>query len=501
MTTDIMDLPTVLVTDILRRQPPSSSLVARLVCKDFCTLSPVIPSVCIDIEVEEDGTVSDMAASFPAATSVRLRTCMQHLHGGKSTRDQLTKTINSILSRLTRLHAIELRGPLAAMLMALELAGSNRNVCQQVREVTLVNVHWDWDHTDTEKDADPVTVADSDTHLLSLALGSLTSLQRLSFQGLSVNTTRFHHLTSIAGCSMTNLDRQDAGGPYDWENGSLARLRSLQTFDVCGAHDPHACKLLSHMTNLNRLKMFSTMHPETLGAMTALVHLHISILPNADLVLPSMRHLEVNRLGNSQCLRLRQMTPNLECLEFRSCADVGDLLANLPASLNSISPLTSLTKHQPHLYHLGKITRLAMCLSCGHTPAMLQPMPLLSSFSLAATDFKNADNCRNLGAFLTGLQAHRLVQLQLVCFDLTSDLVDLSGLAGLTRLELRGCTCTAAALKGAVASLPSLTSLSLRHCRGLSKSDAQDVEHSAGVLQFRVEFVGRVPFLPKYRFA
>lgn len=303
---------------------------------------------------------------------------------------------------------------------------------------------------------------------------------------------------SVSGGSISDLDREEG---YNWQNGSLARLRSLRTFDLCGPSDPHAWKLLSHMTLLTCLKLFSTIHPDILVSMTALEHLHISILPNADMVLPSLRHLEVNRLSDSQSKCLRQMTPNLECLEFRSCVCVSNLLANLPQSLVSISPLTSLVMHQHQLHHLSGITRLTMCLSCGHTPAMLTHMPLLRSFSLAATDFRQADNYTSLCGFVTELQTHSLVQLQLSFFHLTDGPLTLSGLTSLETLELRGCSWTYEALKEAVTSLPSLVNLTLRHCRGLSKIEAQDLEHSTGSLLFRVEFVGRAPFLPKYRFA
>lgn len=499
MTPTIMDLPIALVTDILMRPAPSSFLVSRLLCKSFCSIAPPLSSICVDLEVARDGKIVHLqlpSGSYPNATWVRLRTCMQQLDQSTSTRDQLAMTMSGVLGKFEKLHAIELRGPLPALLLTLKLAGSIRKIQQQVREVTLVGVNWKWTWVDTDSGTDTdVTHGD----LLSSALGALSNLQSLRFQGVSINTMRFCHLTSIAGGSMSDLDRQ---GEYDWKNGPLSRLKSLQlAIDICGPSDPHVCMLLSHMTLLTRLKLFSTIHPDILLSMTALQRLHVSVLPNTDMVLASLRHLEVNRLGDSQSLRLMQMTPHLECLEFRNCARVGDLLANLPHTLVSISPLTSLVKHQHQLYYLSGITRLSMCLSCGHTPAMLIHMPHLHSFSLAATDFRTADNLNSLCGFVTELQTCRLVQLRLACFNLTDGSVDLSGLTSLTRLELVGCSWTSDALKQAVTSLPSLVILSLRHCSGLSKREVHDVEHSCGSHMFRVQFVDRAPFLPRYRFA
>lgn len=493
MTSTLLELPRVLITDILARHSPSTSLVTRHVCKGLHTLSPLTPSICIDIVVAEDGTVSHMdlpSNEFPDSAFVRLRTCMQHLRQDTSTKAQLHISLSSILEKCTRLDAIEIRGPLPAILLAMQLTSSISRFSQQVRQVTIVRVHWKWDWNNDMAHTDVI-------NMLSSTLGCLSSLQSLRFQGVKVNTTSLCHLTSVAGGSVCDLDWMNA--EYDWKNSSLTRLRSLHTFDICGPDNPQARKLLSNLTHLTHLKLFCSIDPGILVTMTSLVYLHISTLPTTDVLLPSLRHLEVSRLGDAHCLCLRNMTPSLECLEFKSCAHVGDLLANLPARLVSISPMTSLASQQ--LHHLRGITRLEMCLSCGHTPAMLNDLPLLGSFSLAATDFKVMSNITSLRDFVAGLQMKRLVRLQLVCFDLTDGFLDLSGLTSLRRLELRACTCTVSGLKDAVTSLPELRDLRLCYCSGLTKIDAQDIEHSIGSILLRVEFVGRVPFLPKYRFA
>lgn len=483
-------LPTPVLADILSLVPPATTLVARGVCKAFNANSPAMASMCIDVSIGHDGRVTcEHPARFPACPSIRLRVCMQHMciaHQGG-----LRASLVGVLERFpapVRLRALEIRGALSALILCLEVMGSY-NV--HVTDATLVR-----------KERASGLRVDS---RLSDALAALVGLQRLRLEGVSINTMRLQHLTDMTICSITRMDAIADFSSCDWDGGSLARLRSLQAFDICSPHDPHACRMLALMSNLESLTLFSTVRPDILASLTSLTFLHISTLPSNDQVLPGLLHLKANRISDAQCSMLRTLTPNLERLEFRCCGQVGVLLSRLPTSLVSISPMTSLSGHDNQLQNLCGISRLSLGLSYGHPPAILHHLTALTRFTLTANDFRVATNLGDLARFLRTLHSSsRLVHLKLASFDFThpSLLRDLSGLTGLTCLELGACVCTRAALMEGVTALPRLRSLHLKHCEGVSREDAQRVEHHSGAsLKFRVEFEGRVPFCPWYRFA
>lgn len=499
-------VPAAVICDILALLPPGSTLETRQVSKAMNALSPPVHSICIEVEVGGDGRLmclsGPLPSAFPLSRFVRLRLCMQQIHRmfGPALRERLMTSLASVLDRCPvpmTLHAVEMRGPVTALLLGLEMLGACDRFSLGVHDVTLVGVHWNW------VGGMPDVDHDSDNRRLSSALGALSSLKNLRLEGLSVNTTQLLHLTSVAVCSMTRLDAVADPSTYDWDSGSLTRIQSLQTFDICSPHDPHACRMLEQMTNLRSLTLFSTVHPAILASMRTLTYLHISSLPSNNLVLPGLRHLKANRISDPQCMLLRAITPNLERLEFRCCGRTGELLSRLPSSLVSISPMTPLSLHRDQLHHLSGITRLSMCLACSHSPDMLVHLPDLVRFTLAATDFRRAANIGGLSAFLAAFHGlSNLRQLKLICFDIKElPVAELAGLSALTFLELRGCAWTAAGLRDAVATLPRLRSLHVSHCTGFSKTEVQQIEHCSASLHFRVHFEGRVPFCPTYRFA
>lgn len=496
----IDDLPADLITNIMTRLPPSSTLVTRQVCRAFFITSPIPHSLCIEVAIESNGMPQNSSflhpVTYPPSKFVRLRICMQQLGQvlDQPLSMRLITSLTDVLQRFSgdaRLHALEMRGPLPSLLLGLMVLDSCHRLHQHVEAVELQTQMITDDQAGTQQQQ------------LSAALGSLNSLKTLRLEQLSLNTFSLMRLTNIAVCNLTRIDGANLLSPErerDEMLGSLTRLTRLQTFDSCGPHNPQACKMLLCMTNLQSLTVFSTVRADILMRMPGLTYLHISCLPCEDLVLPALLHLNANRISDSQCLVLPMITPYLQRLEFRYCGRIGYLLSNLPPHVTSISPLAPLstTCNVP-----CSITRLSLCLSCGHRPHILQGMPGLAHFTLAAADFRKADNAGNLQAYLAMLVSAcpALVCLKLICFDLELAPPDLLGMTGLTCLELRGCVWSRAGLKAAVTSLPNLLSLQIRHCQGLSKADLLDVEHCSDGLQLRVDYEGRTPFCPSYRFA